>query len=114
MTTQTHSPLPWTIDYSGRFTTFIASNGNEVAAMPDQDHDSFRPTETELADAQLICTAVNAHAALVASLEGIADRLAPFLSQRDPSSDTLDIPQSVLREIWGVSRAALLGARGQK
>jgi hypothetical protein len=75
MTTQTHSPLPWKTQRVSRFYgcyghNITRNNGgvaerDVILAHIDTDSDEDR------ANAQLICSAVNSHTALVEALEGL-------------------------------------------
>lgn len=69
-------------------------------------------SDTDEANAQLICTAANAHAALVEALEGIACLSATLKWHHSGSWHEEEIDD--LDRALDASRAALLLARGQK
>jgi hypothetical protein len=106
MTTQ-NSPLPWYSEHNKESRlVFIRSNPEfeSIASLRlESGHDA-------ITNAQFICTAVNAHAALVASLqECVTEPFAHCLVNED--KDALYRRVCAINDI---ARAALLGARGQK
>lgn len=64
----THSPLPWQrIDYSDPFVSIFDAAGGTVAVQRYRDSSG-----RAVADFDLICTAVNCHADLLAACEAVA------------------------------------------
>jgi len=67
----THSPLPWTYTPHASVFDVLDSNGHYVCISASEQ------------DAQLICTAVNSHQALVGALKGCESWISTVIAGSD-------------------------------
>ena len=79
----THSPLPWrrNIPPIAKYPIIYSGRNTHVCQVITQ----YLSVEEQEANAQLICTAVNSHQALVEALDGFRQALA-MLERHDPGT----------------------------
>lgn len=81
---KTHTPLPWSHSENQGCRNLIGADGEEIGYTVGQYDD-----DRDLANAQLICRAVNSHAELVAALQMIDAAYDSSAARGQPISQTL-------------------------